>query len=68
VRALAALRRHTRVFVCRHAVDVSFGALRLIHPAMSPASALMPVEPLDGDLTDYRAKWLDGIARAPAQR
>jgi len=61
VRALAALRPATRVFVANAHNDVSFGALRLIDPALTPAGALRLIEPLDGDLETCRSRWLAAI-------
>ena len=57
VRALAALRPHTRVYVCQPRSDVSFGALKLIHPELQPSSTLVRIEPLAEDLGDYRRRW-----------
>ena len=61
VRALAGLRPDTQVFVANAHNDVSFGALRLIDPALTPAGALRLIEPLDGDLETYRSRWLAEI-------
>lgn len=61
VRALANLRPNTQVFVANAHNDVSFGALRLIDPALMPGGALRRVEPLDGDLDTYRSQWLAAI-------
>lgn len=57
VRALAALRPHTAVYTANAHNDVSFGALRLIDPALTPRGELVRVEPLDGDLDTYRNRW-----------
>jgi hypothetical protein len=57
VRALASLRRDTTVHVANAHNDVSFGALRLIDPALAPRGELALVEPLDVDLETYRARW-----------
>ncbi|MEI6642403.1 MAG: carbohydrate kinase [Novosphingobium sp.] len=57
VRALAALRPAMRVLVADSASDVSFGALRLIDPALAPEAALRQVEPLAGDLAALRKVW-----------
>jgi sugar (pentulose or hexulose) kinase len=57
VRALAALRPHTRVYVCHARSDVSFGALRLVSPQLQPSSSLVRIEPLAQDLSDYRRRW-----------
>lgn len=66
VRALAALRPETEVFVANVHNDVSFGALRLINPLLKAQSGLRRVEPLEGDLAAYRAKWLRAVAKAAA--
>lgn len=58
VRALAALRPKTQVFVGSAHNDVSFGAIRLIDPALSPEGTLRRIEPLDADLDTYRNRWL----------
>lgn len=55
-RALAALRPDTRVLATEDA-DVSFGALRLVWPDLTPPTAPTPVMPLDGDLAAYRRAW-----------
>ncbi|EQB01228.1 hypothetical protein L288_17990 [Sphingobium quisquiliarum P25] len=57
VRALAALRPGTQVYTANAHNDVSFGALRLIDPALEPSGSLRKVEPLPGDLSAYRAGW-----------
>lgn len=57
VRALAALRPETEVFVANAHNDVSFGALRLINPLLQAQGGLRRVEPLEGDLIAYRGKW-----------
>ncbi len=65
VRALAALRPETEVFVANAHNDVSFGALRLINPMLQAQGGLRRVEPLEGDLAGYRAKWREQV-REPA--
>jgi sugar (pentulose or hexulose) kinase len=57
VRALAALRPACRVFTANAHNDVSFGALRLIDPALVPRGELTRVEPIAGDLSRYRDRW-----------
>ncbi|WP_226016779.1 FGGY-family carbohydrate kinase [Novosphingobium sp. FKTRR1] len=57
VRALAALRPQTQVYVGNAHNDVSFGALRLVDPALRPLGALVRVEPLDGPIDAYRRRW-----------
>jgi sugar (pentulose or hexulose) kinase len=64
VRALASLRPDTPVYVANAHNDVSFGALRLIDPALTPAGALRRVEPLDTALDTYRNRWLAAIEAA----
>lgn len=63
VRALAALRPDARLYTSNEHNDVSYGALRLIDPALKPPGDLKPVAPLDTDLSGYRATW-----RAHAQQ
>jgi sugar (pentulose or hexulose) kinase len=67
VRALAALRPGTAVYTANAHNDVSFGALRLIDPALTPRGELVRVAPLDGDLDTYRNRWHAEIA-ASAKR
>jgi sugar (pentulose or hexulose) kinase len=62
VRALATLRPDAAVYTAAAETDVSFGALRLLTPDLSPPGSLTRVEPLDRDLTGYRAEWHDDIA------
>jgi len=63
VRALAALRPDSSVYVAHVQNDVSYGALRLLDPALAPMSSLQRVLPLDVALDDYREEW-----RAEAER
>ena len=58
VRALASLRPDTQVFVANAHNDVSFGALRLIDPALAPEGDLRRIAPLDADMEPYRRRWL----------
>ncbi|MFN3457400.1 MAG: FGGY-family carbohydrate kinase [Novosphingobium sp.] len=57
VRALAALRPDAAVYTANVHNDVSFGALRLIDPTLTPRGELVAVTPLDGDLDTYRNRW-----------
>jgi sugar (pentulose or hexulose) kinase len=57
VRALAALRPDTQVFVANAHNDVSFGALRLFNPQLRPQGGLVQVAPLEGELAEYRRRW-----------
>lgn len=57
VRSLASLKRNSKVYVANAHNDVSFGALRLLHPSLRPDSSLRLVEPLDTDLGEYCARW-----------
>jgi len=66
VRALAALRPGSRVFVANAHNDVSFGALRLADPELKPAGGLKTVIPLEGDLAAYRTKWRAMAMKAAA--
>jgi sugar (pentulose or hexulose) kinase len=61
VRALAALRPDTAVYVANAHNDVSFGALRLLDPALAPQGELVRVAPLDADLAAYREDWRAAI-------
>ena len=61
VRALASLRPDTCIYTAAHN-DVSFGALRLIHPELEPQGKLVQAQPLDADLDTYRCRWLAEIA------
>lgn len=65
VRALAALRPETQVFVANAHNDVSFGALRLVNPLLKANGQLQRVEPLEGDLFAYRDAWRDAVAKSP---
>jgi len=64
VRALAALRPDTAIYTANAHNDVSFGALRLIDPALRPDGTLVRVEPLDcgAALDTYRDRWHAAIA------
>ena len=64
VRALAALRPDTAVNTANAHNDVSFGALRLIAPGLTPQGELRRVAPLDGDLARYRDTWRTAIDTA----
>ena len=66
IRALAALRPQQQVFVSNAHEDVPYGALRLIQPALPPASALAAVEPLDIDFSDYARQWREHAATSAA--
>jgi len=58
VRALARLRPDLQVYTANAHNDVSFGALRLVDPTLAPRAELTRVQPLNCDLTHYRASWL----------
>ncbi len=62
LRALAALRPDMQVHVADAHNDVSFGAMRLIDPALRPGGGLRRVDPLAANLAAYRARWRDAIA------
>jgi len=64
VRALAALRPETAVYVANEHNDVALGALRLLDPELAPAGRLHEVVPLDGDLGGYRACWMSRLSTA----
>jgi sugar (pentulose or hexulose) kinase len=62
VRALASLRPEQTVYIAHADTDVSFGALRLVDPALAPPGGLIPVIPLDQDLSAYRNAWAAAVA------
>jgi sugar (pentulose or hexulose) kinase len=62
VRALARLRPDLAVYVAHADTDVSFGALRLVDPALAPPGGLNRVMPLDHDLEPYRLAWTAEVA------
>jgi hypothetical protein len=57
VQGLATLRPDCEVYVANAHNDVSFGALRLIHPHLRPRSSLQRIAPLALDLRGYRDWW-----------
>ena len=63
VRALATLRPDLAVHTAHAQNDVSYGALRMLDPALAPTSRLQRVEPLPHDLAPLRRAW-----RAEAER
>lgn len=67
VRALASLRPDMAVYTANAHNDVSFGALRLIDPTLTPQGQLVRVQPLDADLDTYRNRWQAEVA-ASAER
>jgi len=73
VRAIASLRPDLAVYVAHADTDVSFGALRLVDPALAPPGGLSRVMPLDHDLEPYRMAWTaavltpDGAAQESAK-
>jgi len=65
IHGLATLRPDQKVYISNAHDDVPYGALRLIHPHLKPASALTPVRPLDISLDGYRARWrelMEGVS------
>jgi sugar (pentulose or hexulose) kinase len=56
-RALASLRPDTAVYTSGTEADVSFGALRLVDPSITPQESLERVAPLACDLNSYKAEW-----------
>jgi sugar (pentulose or hexulose) kinase len=62
VRALAALRPQSTVWVSRDDQGVARGALRLVHGAAAPSTLFERVSPLSADMTRYRALWRDAAA------
>lgn len=63
VRGLASLRPQDQIFVSNAHNDVSYGALRLIEPALKPASALTPVAPLEVSIERYAQDWRRDVER-----
>jgi sugar (pentulose or hexulose) kinase len=61
-RSLAALRPQTTVYVASSESEVAFGALRLRHRELAPASRLTPVQPLRQRLEEYRLRWREAAA------
>ncbi len=61
VRALAALRPETEIYTADADNDVSFGALRLLNPALAPTGQLSRVLPLQGDVLAYKNSWLSAL-------
>jgi hypothetical protein len=57
VRALAALRPDTAVYVSHAHNGVPYGALRLHNPGVPPPGTLRRVEPLPIDLKSYADRW-----------
>jgi sugar (pentulose or hexulose) kinase len=60
VRALATLRPDLEIHVARFHSDVSYGALRLIHPHIVPPEGLLRVAPLDVNpehFRNYHQRW-----------
>ncbi len=66
VRALAALRPHTAIYVSHADIDLSYGALRLLDPGLPPASSLVRALPLETDLAAYRRAWRSQVERCEA--
>ena len=64
VRGLASLRPNDRIYVSNAHNDVSYGALRLLNPALRPTSALLPVQPLEVPLAAYREAWRGDVEGA----
>ena len=65
-RALASLRPDLTLYTANAHNDVSFGALRLLHPDLRPDGALTLLLPLAQDLTQYAAAWR-GLVQKNAQ-
>jgi sugar (pentulose or hexulose) kinase len=63
VRALAALRPDTAVYVGHAHSDVSFGAMRLLDPKRAAPSSLTQVQALADDLSDYKYRWRHEVER-----
>jgi sugar (pentulose or hexulose) kinase len=65
-RALASLRPDLTFYTANAHNDVSFGALRLLHPELRPDGELTPVVPLAQDLSAYHRDWAAQLERATA--
>jgi sugar (pentulose or hexulose) kinase len=61
-RALATLRAPARVFTLPLEADVSFGALRLVRPAIPSPMVSSAAKPLPLKIDSYRAAWHSQIA------
>jgi hypothetical protein len=57
VRALATFRPQTTIYTSNTHDDASYGARRLIYPALQPSAALERINPLPYDLAAYRTRW-----------
>jgi sugar (pentulose or hexulose) kinase len=66
VRALASLRPDTAVYTSIAEADVSFGALRLVDPSITPQESLERVAPLARDLNSYKAEWHQSVKEGNA--
>lgn len=62
VRALAALRPDTAVYVANAHNDVAFGALRLIEPELQLTGRLLRVDRLETELSVYKSQWHAAVA------
>ncbi len=61
--AIAALRPGAKVYASHADNDVSYGALRLVDPALRPSSPLRRIVPLAGDLPGYAHRWREAAER-----
>jgi hypothetical protein len=61
--ALASLRPCDTIYVAEADNDVSFGALRLVNPAITPPGGLAKVPALDVDLLPYAHQWRQMVAQ-----
>jgi sugar (pentulose or hexulose) kinase len=58
VRALPSLRPENIIYTASAENDVSFGALRLVHPQIRSTSSLTRVQPLNISITNYQTRWI----------
>jgi len=65
-RALAALRPRDAIYKSSGEHDASFGALRLVNPALRTRATLGTVEALAGDLLPYTQLWRQTVAQREA--
>lgn len=66
--ALATLRTDLEIWAGEAAEGVAIGALRLLDPSIRPAASPQRVAPLDLDLHDYHARWLQRTTHEGTRR
>ena len=69
VRTLATLRPGSEMFIDRNRESsLSYGALRLVSPTLRRPETLVPVAPLEIDLSEYKARWKRRIEETASSR